>query len=790
MKREAINFSILLVLALTFTATARLYFKEEIMVFFGILATTTLLMAFIPKKVGETLKRDREDSCKTDSKFMKLSARDRKKRMRYTYSLIRALAVFLFIVIALGGLTMAFLYSGAVENTQEIGYGNYQLTMEITRILISLWIIAFTLFLSQAIPILLVKLLHNFSIQLKTLGPKKKAGPTEESSEPERLPKELEPQKERRRKADSGTQEDDETGAETGKEAVKAEAGSGEGDKELLADGNETKDLLREEGSGEEKEEDKKNDEVKAEESPDEEETVASGQAGSEEETTRFTPEEIESLFISFFRYTIMIVGFVYAIATLGFSLDTTLGYGDFSITIQDLVNMVISGIIIAVFMVCLYPTLLKTLFQSLFQIYNKRYRNDEDRLDLVVEELTRVKPGVENTLFYFIVFAGIFIVLSPLPHEALGPSLGILDKVLLTLILLLGAFVYLTVTPLLVYSISQGEVREIKETPLFQAARYLTYLVLLLVLFAVLNLWGMDLGTPISLGDTSVTIWGIITAVVIMVVSQLMSRLLIAMLKETVMSPEQMDEHATIVLEKIIHTTIVGVGFVVAIGSMGLNLVALITGLGIIGFALAFGMQETISNFVAGIIIAVEKPFRIGDRVRVGDESGDVIDIGIRSTQIRTTKNEIVIIPNSLIANGEVWNLTKDTPTIANVVDVGIDYDADWHQAEQIAIDIANAHPEMIHKEKTHVRMVEHGSSSVNMELWMWIADAKRCPIVKSDILKELKNRFDEAGISIPFPHRTLTFKYDSDKERFMKEGRSEPKSSQEQGEEPVEEA
>ena len=161
----------------------------------------------------------------------------------------------------------------------------------------------------------------------------------------------------------------------------------------------------------------------------------------------------------------------------------------------------------------------------------------------------------------------------------------------------------------------------------------------------------------------------------------------------------------------------------------------------------------------------AMEKPFKIGDRIRVGNDWGDVIDIGMRSTKIRTVKNEIVVIPNSLVVTNEVWNYTKDSPVLANVIPIGISYDSDPVLAEEIILEIAREHPLVIDSPPASVRLVNYGDSSVDLELWAWIANARKREIVKSDLLKAIKQEFNKRGVGIPFPHRTLVFKDDSGK-------------------------
>jgi len=156
-------------------------------------------------------------------------------------------------------------------------------------------------------------------------------------------------------------------------------------------------------------------------------------------------------------------------------------------------------------------------------------------------------------------------------------------------------------------------------------------------------------------------------------------------------------------------------------------------------------------------------------------------MDIGLRSTKIRTTRHETVVIPNNLVATGEVWNLTKESPTIILRVNVGISYDSDWKHAQRILMEVGTKHPAACDgKPPSHVRMTQFGESSIDLQLRLWIDDARKRPSVKSDILKEVKDRFDDEGIEIPFPYRTLVFKKDIEAEEEAKRALFEEKEAQ----------
>jgi len=225
----------------------------------------------------------------------------------------------------------------------------------------------------------------------------------------------------------------------------------------------------------------------------------------------------------------------------------------------------------------------------------------------------------------------------------------------------------------------------------------------------------------------------------------------------------------------RLIQAAIFIVGGFVGMLAMGLDPITIGTSLGLIGFALAFGLQDTVANFAAGIMITMDKPFVIGDRIRLdwgGRETwGDVTDISLRSTWIKTPEDEMIVIPNMLIASQQLWNYTRDSPKVAVETRIGISYDSDWRLAEKLMLDILNTHPLVLSKPPPHVWMSNFGEFSVDFKVRYWAADARDKWAIQSDILKKIKDSFDKNGVEIPFPYRTLVNKTEIEKPKRLEE-------------------
>ena len=480
--------------------------------------------------------------------------------------------------------------------------------------------------------------------------------------------------------------------------------------------------------------------------------------------------DQLSEYFVKFLHWCILLVGITYAFATLGFEPDAQIHLLGADMRILDIVNSILAAVITLVFVFYFLPPVLNILLTSILGMYEKRNSDEKEKIHHVKTEVTKIKPGLHRTLLYLFLLVGIHAAISYLPDDAFYSFLEFIDVIIKALIILASAFLLTILIPIFIYANSSSR-DEIRRSNLYQIGRYITYLVLIFALFLIMGTVGLDPNTTVALGESNVTVWSFTTAILVIIVTIMASKMIVTMLRDTLLHPDLIDQHASRVLERLTYIIIICIGIAIALGVMGVNILAVATGLGLIGFALAFGMQDTIANFMAGIMIAVERPFKIGDRIRVGDEWGDVVDIGLRSTQILTVKNETVTIPNNLIATREVWNFTKENPSIILTTPIGISYDSDWHKAESIVLRIARKHPLVLGKPEPHVRMKRFGESSIDLELWAWISHAKYMEIVRSDLLKSVKDKFDLEGILIPYPHRTIVFKRDIDEIRFSQD-------------------
>ena len=204
----------------------------------------------------------------------------------------------------------------------------------------------------------------------------------------------------------------------------------------------------------------------------------------------------------------------------------------------------------------------------------------------------------------------------------------------------------------------------------------------------------------------------------------------------------------------------------------------ALFAGAGIVAVIVGFASQKAFSNIISGIFILIFKPFKISDVIEFKDgQKGIVEEITLRHTLIKDYENRRIIIPNSAISEETIINSNIHDEKIRKHIEFSISYDSDIDKAIEIIQDEAQKHPLLIdnrtESDKTNnqpvviVRVIALSDFSVDLKAYVWSTDNDCAFILKCDLLKSVKHRFDSGGIEIPFPYRTLVYKNDLKNEK-----------------------
>ncbi len=197
---------------------------------------------------------------------------------------------------------------------------------------------------------------------------------------------------------------------------------------------------------------------------------------------------------------------------------------------------------------------------------------------------------------------------------------------------------------------------------------------------------------------------------------------------------------------------------------------VTLFAGAGILVAILGLATQRAFSNIISGVFIVSFKPFRVGDMIDVAGHRGIVEDITLRHTVIVSFENRRVIIPNALISDETIVNSSIKEEATCQWVQMSVSYESDLDKAMGIIAETALAHPDCIDhrtvqqkqekKPVVDVRLVEVADSGLNLRAYVWAKDPVTARLMQFDLHRQIKLRFDQEGIEIPYPHRTIVFK------------------------------
>ena len=193
----------------------------------------------------------------------------------------------------------------------------------------------------------------------------------------------------------------------------------------------------------------------------------------------------------------------------------------------------------------------------------------------------------------------------------------------------------------------------------------------------------------------------------------------------------------------------------IAALSQLGIQTTSLVAILGAAGLAIGLALQGSLANFAAGVLMLIFKPFKVGDYVQAGGESGTVEEIRIFTTQLKTPDNKTIIIPNAQITSGSITNYSaKDTRRVDMVF--GIGYDDDIKKAKQVISDILANDERVLKDPAPMIALSELADSSVNFVVRPWVKSADYWGVF-FDTHEAVKERFDAEGVGIPFPQRDV---------------------------------
>ena len=290
-------------------------------------------------------------------------------------------------------------------------------------------------------------------------------------------------------------------------------------------------------------------------------------------------------------------------------------------------------------------------------------------------------------------------------------------------------------------------------------------------IVWRILGEWIPPLGTRTPEGDWIAYdtqpqdwVWGIWTILVFFPISRFVGHVMTSF-ETRVMSRSDtaLDETALPMVNKFARFLVVAVGVLLALPQLGVSIAPLLGGAGVLGLALSFAAKDTLSNLIAGVLLIMDRPFQVGDRIELWNAPretgtwGDVIEIGLRATKIRNPDNLVVVVPNNEIMRRDIINYTMSGEDIRLRIPFSCAYESDIERAKVLLKEAAGEVRGVKLDPAPIVIVRGFGPSEVNLQLRVWIQEARNRRRIADEITEKAMVKFADAGIEIPYPKRQL---------------------------------
>ncbi|WP_246665839.1 mechanosensitive ion channel family protein [Agrobacterium sp. DE0009] len=275
---------------------------------------------------------------------------------------------------------------------------------------------------------------------------------------------------------------------------------------------------------------------------------------------------------------------------------------------------------------------------------------------------------------------------------------------------------------------------------------------------------WAYRLLTGITVGNASISLIGIFGGILVFAIGYIITRWFQKWLDSNVMARGQVDAGVRNSVKTGIGYLGIAVAAIFGVSSAGLNLSSLALVASALSVGIGFGLQNIVSNFVSGLILLVERPFKVGDWVVTGTTEGTVKRLSVRATEIETFRGQSIIVPNSEFINSSVGNWTHRNRIMRAEIPVSVAYDSDPQKVMDILLELVRAQPPVLRNPEPHVEFLRFGDFSLDFELRFHLADLSNGLAVKNALRIAILQRFRDEGIAIPFPQRNLNIHVEGD--------------------------
>ena len=264
-----------------------------------------------------------------------------------------------------------------------------------------------------------------------------------------------------------------------------------------------------------------------------------------------------------------------------------------------------------------------------------------------------------------------------------------------------------------------------------------------------------------VTFGDSTLTIWIIMYLLIILVLLVYVTSKLKNLIIHRLLAKSNIEVGVRVAVASLVRYIILFIGFIVILQTAGINLSSITVLFGALGVGIGFGLQNITNNFVSGLIILIERPIKVGDRIEVSGITGDVVNISMRATTIITNDNISIIIPNSEFVSSTVINWSHTDRNVRFNFAVGVAYREDPQNIKRLLLQVANENDGVLKQPPPDVLFDEYADSAMVFNLRVWTREYTDRPnILKSQLYYEIHKKFNENGVEIPFPQRDIYIK------------------------------
>ncbi|PAQ07168.1 mechanosensitive ion channel family protein [Mesorhizobium temperatum] len=268
---------------------------------------------------------------------------------------------------------------------------------------------------------------------------------------------------------------------------------------------------------------------------------------------------------------------------------------------------------------------------------------------------------------------------------------------------------------------------------------------------------WGYKLATGLTIGSVTISVTGILTGIIVFIIGYFLTRWFQGWLDGSVMARGKVDTGVRNSIRLAVGYAGVALAALVGVSAAGIDLSNLALVAGALSLGIGFGLQNVVSNFVSGLILLAERPFKVGDWIVAGEISGTVKKISVRATEIETFQRQSVILPNSNLINNAVGNWTHRNKLGRIDIKVGVAYGSDVKQAHAVLLEIARGHPLVLKNPEPFVLFTNFGPAALEFEIRVFLADVMNGNIVQNDIRFAVLDEFADQHIEIPSAPRAV---------------------------------